>query len=77
MSFWDSFGEAAGKAIRASGEAAGKAIQKTNDNYYKASERSTNYSDEKLIREFKNSHDIGTKMGYAQELKNRGYGKQD
>lgn len=77
MGFWDSFGEAVGKAVRASGEAAGRSIQNTNDNFYKASERSVNYSDEKLIREFKNSHDIGTKMGYAKELQNRGYGKKD
>jgi hypothetical protein len=66
MGFWDSLGEAAGKAIK-----------NASDDFSSTSERAGNYSDERLAREFKSTTNMAKKMAYANELRNRGYGNQD
>lgn len=57
------------------GEAAGKAVAKQQRNYEKAAEQSRNRSDERLLEDYKNGHNLARKKAMENELKNRGYGR--
>lgn len=60
------------------GKSIGNDIKKKNERLREYQERARDMSDERLIREFKNSSgDMMKKLAYGQELKNRGYGNQD
>lgn len=60
------------------GKSIGNDIKKKNERLREYQERAQDMSDERLIREFKNSSgDMIKRMAYAQELKKRGYGNQD
>ena len=57
------------------GEVIGSGIKKGNDDFKNAAERAKDMSDERLIREFKDSsNSMAKRMAYGQELKRRGYG---
>lgn len=57
------------------GEMVGKAIDGQKRKYDRTAEYSSRQSDEKLIRDFKNEHNIVKKTAMANELKSRGYGR--
>lgn len=54
-----------------------KTIQKNQETFDKYYNQASTYSDEDLIRRYKNATPGIRKLAYAKELNNRGYGNSD
>lgn len=59
------------------GEAAGKAVARQKRNYEKAAEQSRNRSDERLQKNYENEHNLARKKAMENELKSRGYSRNE
>jgi hypothetical protein len=59
------------------GQAIGEEVVKQKKIYDTASESSMRKDDERLIKDFKDEHNTAKKIAMANELRRRGYGKQD
>lgn len=59
------------------GKAAGKAVARQKSNYEKAAEQSRNRSDERLRKDYENEHNLARKKAMENELKSRGYGRNE
>lgn len=73
MGLFDNLGEILEKA----GNALGEEVKKQKNVYDSTTNYSQNMNDERLIKKFKEEHDVTKKVAMANELKRRGYGKKD
>ena len=73
MGFFDVLGE----IFEEIGNAVGKEIIKQKDIYLSTTNNSQRMDDERLIKKFKEEHDMTKKVAMGNELKRRGYGKQE
>ena len=73
MGFFDVLGE----ILEELGNAIGKEIIKQKDIYQSTTNNSQRMDDERLIKRFKQEQDVTKKAAMGNELKRRGYGKQE